>query len=680
MGFLVQLGRRNVIRMAGLYLVGAWLVTQVCSTVLPMFGAPEWLPRSIVILIAIGLVPALAFSWIYELTPEGLKREAEVEPSASIAPKTGRRMDRAIIVVLLLALGYFAFDKFLLAPRREATAVAAATTLGEGKATVPVVLDDKSIAVMPLANGGGEGQQFFSDGLSEALIIALSQFEGLKVIGRNSAFRFRDAKHDSAAIGRELGVAHLLEGSVQHAGDVVRISVELIDAASGQTRWSQRYDRPYKDLFKLQDEITSAVAAALEEKLQAGSALAHSDRPPSGSIEAYNAYLQGLKHWHDQEFPKAAGFMAKAVQLDPGYALAWAHLSGAWSTVAAFGNEAPVVAGEHMRQSRIAADEALRLAPGLGAAHAARAYLHFYNLDHRGALAECRRAVQLAPRDGTVLNGCGFVLGGIGKMAEAIRLRARLLSTEPLYTVNYLQYSLMLATTGRLDEAEKYLGTSEEVARPLPLAHLWLALLRGDADAALVIARQAPPRDRALFMTLATQIGPDRAAADRWLAARLADTAWVEWVDQDGGDDNRYRIAQIHALRGDAGQTLESLERALAENPSRAFFMLADPFILRFRDDPRFVDFCRKLGLPSPTESEALSIDQIRARVAADRLVPPVSGGVTDAIAIDLPGSQMDAAGDAALDGSPERGAHRAWGRRSGPTRARLNRPGSTRA
>ncbi len=617
MGFFAELVRRNVIRMAGLYLAGAWLVTEVSSTVLPMFGAPEWLPRSIVILLAIGFAPALVFSWVFEFTPEGLKREAQVESHASIASQTGRRMDRAIIVVLLLALGYFAFDKFMLAPQREAMAIAAATNVVERKPTATAAANDKSIAVIPLANGGGEGQQFFSDGLSEALIIALSQFEGLKVIGRNSSFQFRDAKDDSATIGRKLGVAHLLEGSVQHAGDAVRISVELIDAASGQTRWSQRYDRPYKDLFTLQDEITSAVAAALEEKLQGGSGLAQSDRPPGGNVDAYNAYLQGLKHWHDEDFPRAAGYMSKAVQLDPGYAVAWAHLSGAWSTVAAFSNEPPAVAREHMRIARTAADKALQLAPGMGAAHAARAYLQFYDFDHRGALAECRRAVLLAPRDGTVLNGCGFTLTGIGKLGEAMRLRERLLSIEPLYTVNYFQYATLLAATGRLGEAEKYLRTSEEVSRPYPLQHVKLAVLRGDAIAALEIAGKAPPDGRGLYMALATQIGPDRAAADQWLADLLADKAWVEWVEQGGGDDNRYNVAQVYALRDDAGHALEWLERSLDANPSRALFLLADPFFLRFRDDPRFIAFCKKLGLPPPSESEALGIDQIRAQLAA---------------------------------------------------------------
>lgn len=617
-GFVSELRRRNVIRMAGLYLVAAWLVTQVCSTVLPMFGAPEWLPRSIVILLAIGFVPALVFSWVFELTPEGLKREVEVEPHASIALQTGRRMDRTIIVVMLLALGCLAYDKFVLAPRREAAAVAAATSVAGRKATVPAAANEKSIAVIPLANGGDEDQQFFSDGLSEALIIALSQFDGLKVIGRNSSFRFRETKDDSATIGRRLGVAHLLEGSVQHAGDAVRISIELIDAASGQTRWSQRYDRPYKDLFRLQDEITSAVAAALEETLQGGGVLAHSDRPPGGNIEAYNAYLQGLKYWHDEDFPEAAGYMTRAVQLDPDYAMAWAHLSGSWSTVAAFSNEPPAVAREHMREARIAADKSLQLAPELGAAHAARAYLQFYEFDERGTLAECRRAVQLAPGDGTVLNGCGYSLAGIGKLREAIRLRERLLSIEPLYTVNYFQYAELLMATGRLDKAEKYLRTGEELAGPNPLGHLKIALFRGDANAALEIARRASPEDRNQFMTLAAQIGPDRAAADGWLAEMLANKGWVESFDADGFD-NLYKVVQVHALRRDASQTLEWLKRSLAKNPSRAYFLLADPFLLGFRDDPRFIAFCKERGLPPPGESEALGIDQIRSMSDKER-------------------------------------------------------------
>jgi TolB-like protein len=192
-----------------------------------------------------------------------------------------------------------------------------------------------SIAVLPLANESGEtGQQYFSDGISEDLITALSQIPGLKVIGRTSAFQFRDSKEDSRGIGAKLGVAHLLEGSVRRSGEMVRVSAELIDTADGSAQWSDRYDRPYKDLFALQDEITRAVAGALKTKLLPGEqAATQSDQPPSRNLEAYNAMLQG-RFYADRgtaaDYRKAIEFFTQATQLDPRYALAWSELSGAW--------------------------------------------------------------------------------------------------------------------------------------------------------------------------------------------------------------------------------------------------------------------------------------------------------------------------------------------------------------
>jgi TolB-like protein/Tfp pilus assembly protein PilF len=479
---------------------------------------------------------------------------------------------------------------------------------------VPVA--ERSIAVLPLVNASNDPeQQFFSDGLSESLIGTLSGFEGLKVIGRTSAFQFRDSKDDSATIGRKLGVSYLLGGSVQRAGDVVRISTTLTRAADGSTLWAEHYDRPYKDLFALQDEITSAVIRALQVKLLSpGETAKHDDRPPSGNIGAYNAYLQGLKHWHGQDFLKAAEYMVKAVQLDPGYAVAWAHLSGSWSTVARFSNEAPAVAREHMRQARIAADKALRLAPELGSAHAARAYLQFYGFDHRGALAECRRAVQLAPTDGRVLNGCGYVLGGIGKLGEAIRLREQLLSIEPLYTINYYQYAKLLAATGQLDKATKYLRIAEGL--PQPKSRPWylrmdIAIARGDVKTAQDVARNQPLPWREMNLAIAAQISPDRTAADAALAKVLADKVWAK--------TSPYDMARLYALRSDAGHAMEWLERAAAQGHGDILFMLTDPLILRFRDDPHLIAFCKKTGLPPPDTSEALSIDQIRVKLAEQR-------------------------------------------------------------
>src|SRR5436190_14076249 len=185
--FFSELKRRNVLRMAGLYLVGAWLLTQVASTVLPMFGAPEWLHRTIVVLLAIGFVPAVIFSWVFELTPEGLKRDEDVAPEQSIAPQTGRRMDRMIIVVLVLALGYFAFDKFVLAPRRE-SALVSSPVPNESKS----VIDAKSIAVLPFENLSRDPDNaFFTDGVQDQILTDLSQIADLKVISRTSVLQYK---------------------------------------------------------------------------------------------------------------------------------------------------------------------------------------------------------------------------------------------------------------------------------------------------------------------------------------------------------------------------------------------------------------------------------------------------------------------------------------------------------
>ena len=204
--FLTELKRRNVIRMAGLYLVGAWLVVQVAGTVLPMFGAPEWLPRTIVVLVAIGFVPAVIFSWVFEITPEGLKREEEVERGQSITPQTGRRMDRLIIVVLVLALGYFAFDKFVLMPRRE-TALVARATPNESRSSA---IDAKSIAVLPFDNLSSDKENaYFTDGVQDEILTHLARVADLKVISRMSVMQYKSGvARNLRKIAEELSVAH----------------------------------------------------------------------------------------------------------------------------------------------------------------------------------------------------------------------------------------------------------------------------------------------------------------------------------------------------------------------------------------------------------------------------------------------------------------------------------------
>jgi len=604
MRLLDELRRRNVIRVAGLYLVGAWLVTQVASTVLPMFGAPEWLPRSVVILLAVGFVPMLVVSWVFEWTPGGIKRDADLTPGESVAPRTARRLDRTIMIVLALALGYFAFDKFVLAPRRDAALVARAEQAATAKAAARRGADDRSIAVLPLANDSGDKeQQYFSDGLSQDLITALSQFAGLRVIGRNSAFQFRDSNDDIRTIGAKLGVAYLIEGSVRRGGDVVRISAELVSTADGSTLWSQRYDRPYKDLFALQDEIVQAVAGTLKSRLLAGEGgVAQSERPPSGNLDAYNAYLQGWFYYSRRTEPdlrKAIAAFANATRLDPAYAFAHATVSRTWVTLASgflSGDEA--AAG--YEQGRKEADVALALDPDLAVAHIARAYvLQLVDFDWHGAEAELVRASQLAPDDGTSKFALGLVRASLGQLEPAVALISDALVIDPLHASWYQTRSGVLGALGRLDEAEASIRKAIDLQPGAARYHgqlMIVFLLRGDAAGGLATAKQEPPGMwRDVATALALQIGPDRAAADAALAALIEQHAAAL----------AYQIAQAYALRGDADQAFAWLERAANNRDPGIAALLYDALLLRFKADARFGAFCRKVGLPTSQDRAA---------------------------------------------------------------------------
>ena len=599
MSFISELKRRNVIRMAGLYLVGAWLVVQVAGTLLPMFEAPAWLPRSIAILLAIGFLPALVFSWIFEFTPGGLKRDADVAPQDSIAPRTARRLDRAIIAVLLLALVCFAFDRLVLEPRREA---AFAQRAGAAAAAPAPDIDEDSIAVLPLANeSGDQDEQYFSDGISEDLITALSQFGGLKVISRNSSFLFRDSREDSRVIGARLGVANLLEGSVRRAGDVVRVSAALVKAIDGSTLWSQHYDRPYRDLFKLQDDITAAVAAELKAKLLGGTGgVAQTDRPASGNLQAYDAWAKGeflLLRNTEADLHASIVKFTEATRIDPRYANAWASLSRA-STLLAAEFAAGVQAQQAIARGRDAVATALSLEPDLATAHTARAYLLFTaDLDWRGAENEYRRALQLAPDDEDARIGMSLLLASLGRLDEAVAQARRALAIDPLRPRNHLWLGLQLAALGSRDEAVQELRKAIDLQPTAAALHSSLAYIqiqRGDEAAALAAALAEPPgiwQDIALGM--ARQAGSDRAAADAALATLTTRHA----------DGAAYQIAQVYALRREPDAMFEWLDRAWDHRDPGIQFLLYDPFVLRYRSDPRFAAFCRKVGLPESTQA-----------------------------------------------------------------------------
>ncbi|MFZ0500230.1 MAG: TIR domain-containing protein [Steroidobacteraceae bacterium] len=498
----------------------------------------------------------------------------------------------ATAVLVALALGYF------VAQRLSRSAPAAITTAAPVASSASI---EASIAVLPLTIESGDAtQQYFSDGISEDLINALGQFPGLKVIGRISSFHFRNSTEDAHSIGAKLGVAHLLEGSVQRSGEMVRVSAELVDTADGTIQWSENYDRPYKDLFALQDQITQAVVVALRARLLLGEhAAAQSDRPPSGSLEAYNAFLQGQFYFArgtDADVRKAIQFYTRATQLDPSYALAWSCLSMSWTGLSGLSFEGRAAQAAYAT-AREAADRALTLSPDLAAAHIALGYLLLLaDLDWRGSEAEYRRALALAPNDGDARFELGVLLAALGEVKQAIELTRQALTSEPLRANWYNTLAGYFSGLNRLDEAEQAIDKAIELQPAASSFRETLAIIeiqRGDARAALAAARQEPPglwQDVAL--TLARQIGGDRSAADAALKALIEKYA----------DSAAYQIAEVYALRNDANATFQWLARAWSSRDPGIGYLLYDPFILRYRSDPRFAAFCRKVGLPVPGE------------------------------------------------------------------------------
>ena len=461
-----------------------------------------------------------------------------------------------------------------------------------------------SIAVLPLANESEEpGQQYFSDGISEDLITALSQLPRLKVIGRTSAFQFRGSKEDSRSIGAKLGVAHLLEGSVRRSGEMVRVSAELIDTADGSAEWSARYDRPYRDLFALQDEITHAVAGALKTKLLAGEhAAAQSEQPPSGNLEAYNALLQGrfyIARDTEADVRTAIEFLTEATQLDPRYALAWSDLSHAWMALSGDFLEGKA-AQEGNAKAREAAERALALSPDLAAAHNARGdLLQLVDFDWRGAEAEYRRALELAPNDAQAQFNLGTALASFGEMDQAIALVQQTIAMDPLRAGGYKALATYLMALNRLDEAERAIRKATELQPASAPLRSWLTIVevrRGDAPAALKAAQLVPPGAfRDMSFAFALQIGEDQSAAD---------SALRTLIEKDG-NQSAYQIAEVYALRSDAKATFEWLDRAWNNRDEGVQYLLFDPFILRYKNDPRFAAVCRRVGLPVPEAATA---------------------------------------------------------------------------
>ena len=442
--FWQRMKQRKLVQWALAYVAGAFALLQGVDIVAERFGWPAGIERGLIIVACIGFFVALVLAWYHG--ERGAQRVTGME---------------VIVLAVLLGIGGGLLWRFSgsLSASNTPSAAQAPPPVGQSSSAMASsfqsrpAIPEKSVAVLPFNNDSGDPQQqYFSDGLSQDLIIALNQFRGLKVISRDSSFQFRHSKLDPRVIARQLGVAHLLEGAVQKQGGEVRVSVTLVNAADGSSLWSQRYDKPYRDLFQLQDDITQAVADALKARLLGR--VVQSDRPPSGNLAAYEAYLKGNAQPQTMAGDyRAIALYAEAARIDHGYARVYAARSIRWADLLTYAN----TAGElrHViANARADADTALRLAPNLLAGHYARALILLgVDLDWKGARDEANTMAALAPDALASIALKAQVLQVMGKLRQAEALDRKAIALDPLNAYDTRTLPSPWWRQGRLDEA-----------------------------------------------------------------------------------------------------------------------------------------------------------------------------------------------------------------------------------
>ena len=518
MSFLNELKRRNVLRVGTAYIVSSWLLIQVSETIFPLFGYGDTPARLIVIVLAIAFIPSLIFSWVFEITPEGLKKDADVVRDQSITHVTGKKLDRIILVVLALALAYFAFDKFVLDPTRDAELVEETTQ----KVRSDVLVEsygDKSIAVLPFVNMSSDPEQeYFSDGISEELLNLLSKIPKMRVISRSSAFSFKGKELDIRTIATQLNVAYILEGSVRKDDNQVRITAQLIEARSDTHLWSETYDRELVNIFKVQDEISVAIIGALKERLGLEIEAAPL-RMAATNTEAHDAYLRG-RYLVVQRTPAtiegAVREFEKAITLDPNYALAHAELAIATSVLSYYSDQDK---NDTIVQPQLYVERALALDPKLAEAHAAKGLLLMQRNAWGEAVIALEQAIQINPSYSLVHTWMRNTLVELGRYEDAFSTNEKALILDPLSKPAISNYLQDLIATNRLGDADWEL---EKIATIYPdIYAVWQGALKavggewayvalGSLDALLIVPKGTIYRN-ALSFGLAI-IGLDQEA------------------------------------------------------------------------------------------------------------------------------------------------------------------------
>ena len=461
MSLIAELKRRNVFRVGVAYAIVAWILIEVAHTAFPTLQLPDWTTTLITVLLIMGFPVALVIAWAFELTPEGFKRETTVDPAESITHLTGRKLDFAIIGLLAIAVVYFAVDKFVLEAEPEQASV----------------VREKSIAVLPFANISPNPEDaYFADGIHDEILAQISKIRDIKVISRTSVMRYRgEDRPSSPEIGVALGVANLLEGSVRLAGNRVRITIQFIEAERDAHLWTEVYDRELTaaNIFSIQTEIAKIVADALRATLLP----AEEERlttVPTQNFAAYEAYLLGKQRvakMNSAALAEAADYFQQAIELDPGFALAYVGLADAYvRNVDLLG----LPGNQVFSEAKGLIESALELDDQVGEAYAVLAWIQDQKYDYEGARANYRRALELNPNSASTYRAYADLMRNLGRFDEALTLRRKAVELDPLSALTISKVGADLSRLGRFDEGLSWYEKSFEVDPDFSYNHWWI--------------------------------------------------------------------------------------------------------------------------------------------------------------------------------------------------------------
>jgi len=565
-----ELKRRNVIKSAIAYLVVAWLITQVLSTVLPTFEAPDYLLKWSLVILAIGFPVWLIFAWVYEFTPEGIKKTDDVEPELSITTKTGSRLNKLIITTLTLALIVLLIDRFT----RDAAQV--------------VEYGDKSIAVMAFADmSPKQDHEYFSDGISEELLNLLAKIPELKVISRTSSFSYKGKDAKATEIGNELKVTHILEGSIRKAGNMIRVTAQLINTSDGAHEWSHTYDRKLDSIFIIQDEIAAEVSKELKLSLLGQPLKSH-----TLDSEAYNLYLKAnhlIKQTTKDAYIEAEAKVKESIALDSTYASAWHLLAEIYNTGTY--NFSIRETEEGISLGLKAANKAIELDPKLGYSYATLSSLQELNWDFEASAKNMKKALELIPNDGIIMGTAALMT--FGDMEKAVDLLKKAIEADPLVYTNYFNLGHYYFRLNRLEEAEEAFKTFELYYPNWQIFHYMMAQVRlaqGRTDEALAEIAQEKHEFFSLYGRNFIQFALGHT--------RQSDALLTEFLEKYAATDPA-NVAYLYAFRGDYDLSFTWLNKAFKAKDPVLIEALTYPSFKHMYSDPRWSEFINKIGVPN---------------------------------------------------------------------------------